>query len=528
MTLTNIIESPKKILGLLAVFIYIVLNLFHVGGDEFIVSLNNFIVIPLAVAITSLAWLLWLQNKFEKQQILWLGLAVGWTLWSLAEIWWAIATVVFEEVPYPSLADFFWLGGYVAILFALWKRLRSLPQKISVAQRRALWAISLLLSVFMLFFVIIPVIQESHLVVLLEGFISILYPFFTLLLLLLVLQILFSYQEGRYGKSWLLIAAGFGLLGIADVMYAYTIRIELYNQTNLISVFGVDVPYNLAFLLWFFALQEVNALRIAYEPVIEQVKGPPTYPNTYLVLSTKGDDTVIYNSRTYARFYSDADAVGKHIANALGLSQEDQRHILKEIYDNGFLAEQPFQVSTAHGLETMRLSGIVVLNPQKQYSGALFLARLHAEFNPEQPALDAYDKGMARSLLNKTGADEIEQEERKKFLLAYYQPYFTAIYNHVLAEGGSLFTDTFFSDLEKKAQEQGWKIRIHPNSLDTSKLTYDQIKKALPELLETARLLVARISGESLASNLIEQIRAKYNPQTVQAAEVLKEQTPLR
>ena len=523
----NIFESPKKIIIFLAVVFYILINLFHIGGDAFIVSLNNFIVIPLVVSITILAWLLWLQNKFEEQQILWLGLAVGWTLWSIAEIWWAIATIVLEDTPYPSAADFFWLGGYLALLFALWKRLRSLPQKMSAGQRRALWAISLLLSLFMLFFVIVPVIQESQLTVLLEGIISVLYPFFTLVLLLLVLQILFSYQEGHYGKSWLLIAAGFGLIGISDVIYAYTTRIELYDQTNLISVFGVDVPYNFAFLLWLVALLEVNALRIAYRPIVEQVKEPPSFPNTYLVLSTKGDNTVIYNSRTYARFYSDGEAVGKPIATALGLSLNDERQILKEIYDNGIMPEKTFQVGTPKDSQSIQLSGIVVLSPQNQYSGALFLARLRAEFTPAQNDLDAYDKGMVRSLLNKTGVDEIEREERKKFLLAYYQPYFNAIYNHVLAEGGSLFTDTFFSDLEKNAQERGWKIRILPNNLDASKLTYEQIKKALPELLETARSIAARISGESLANGIIERIRQEYSPQTVQAAEFLEQQSPL-
>lgn len=49
---TNLFKSWKQIAVSSLVFIYIAINLFHIGSDLFIINLNNFLVIPLALGTT--------------------------------------------------------------------------------------------------------------------------------------------------------------------------------------------------------------------------------------------------------------------------------------------------------------------------------------------------------------------------------------------------------------------------------------------------------------------------------------------
>src|SRR3989304_786352 len=108
------IKQYWGILLVLLVALYIAVNLFHIGGDAFVITLNNNLANPLALGVVILATLLWRGLPLGNQsRLLWAGLAVGWALWTVAEFWWGIAALIRQEVPYPSWADFFWQLGYI-------------------------------------------------------------------------------------------------------------------------------------------------------------------------------------------------------------------------------------------------------------------------------------------------------------------------------------------------------------------------------------------------------------------------------
>ena len=86
-----------------------------------------------------------------------LSLVIAMTLWSGAESIWAYSSIVLGiEMPYPSIADFFWLLGFVFLSyhyyysFRVWKQARIIKLRslfVSVASTSVLIGILIYLSI---------------------------------------------------------------------------------------------------------------------------------------------------------------------------------------------------------------------------------------------------------------------------------------------------------------------------------------------------------------------------------------------
>lgn len=512
--LTHIFNSWKRTAVLALVAIYIAINLFRIGSDEFIFTLNNFIVVPLAFGTTFLSFMLWRQLKAGSlNSLLWLGLTIGWAMWTIAELWWAIAGLIGQESPYPSWADFLWLAGYIPFYFALWGRFRSLPKNISSTQRAAVWILTLFLVLLAIVLVILPIIRYSDPSAIIENIISILYPLADTVLLIFVLQVLFSYQKGIYGRAWQWISFGFIIFSLADLLFSYANVHDLYypeQQVNLLSTIGVDVPYNLSYLVWIVGLFILQYLLKTYQPTAKDVQKLQLVPNTHLLVFTKGDDTVIDVSRNYSSVYSVDSVKGKTISEVLGLSPEDESFINSEIKAKGVLKETLFRANTRAGQKEILVSGIVYLNPQKKYSGVMLLVRVLVEDHSLDNLLGDYEKEMVRSLLGKTGTGEKEMAEIKQLLADYYATHLAALYNRAFSEGGGIFVEAFIIDLQTVAEKQGWHVKIQPNALDVSNQSISEVQKVLPLLLETARRFVSNLTSEADANVMIQETRSNF------------------
>ena len=118
------LQTVTVITGMLVLF-YFLINLLVIGGDTFVYQLNTFLVSPLSILTSGMALLLWRQMKAGAQsQYIWGGLLIGWIFWMVAELLWAFYLLKGQD-PYPSLADLFFLLGYVPMsigfLIRMWK-----------------------------------------------------------------------------------------------------------------------------------------------------------------------------------------------------------------------------------------------------------------------------------------------------------------------------------------------------------------------------------------------------------------------
>lgn len=517
---TNWPDSWKRISVIALVVIYIGLNLSQMGGDAaFIIALNNWVIVPLTVGVVVLSWLLWRQTKFQKGgQIVWLSLAIAWTLWAIAEIWWVIASLITEEIPYPSGADFFWLLGYIPLYFALWRRLRSLPKVSGPAQRAALWLMLLAVLAVLFFFVFWPTLLESDTSALAESVISLLYPIATAILFILALQIMFAYQQGKYGRVWQWLVAGFVLLGTVDMLFAYAINMGMYypeGQANLLSVIGIDTIYNMGYLAWLVGLVAMRNIVAVYQPVAAEAPKLRLVPNTHIYVFAQKGDGVTSVSQNYAGLYGDKGTEGKSISEVLGLAPEDELLITDELKTRGLFDERPFVANTRFGQKEMLLSGVSYLDADDAYFGAMLLVRALADDDSLDDLMIDYHKGMVRSLLKRTGTGEKQRQEVNQLLTGYYHAHLRAFYNHSFAEGGSIFAEALIADLQAVATKQGWQMEIHPDSLDSSELSLPKMIEALPTLFETGKQFVVNISGEKQANAIVQAVCTNFDEQVL-------------
>jgi len=171
-------------------------------------------------------WKYW-ESIGSRLSKIWLCFTVGMMLWFLGELGWAIYTMVLNiEIPYPSIADVFWLIGYVPLFIALLLYIDLIQPAISgkmFFMAAAFVAVASAVSFTLLMLPVLAGASEQDMITL--G-ISLAYPGLDLILFLeAVLGLLvftFTMLKGRVGRAWFFI--NFAILSnvVADGAFSYT------------------------------------------------------------------------------------------------------------------------------------------------------------------------------------------------------------------------------------------------------------------------------------------------------------------
>jgi len=200
-----------------------------------------------AVISSGFAFRKYIHNLRERFSLVWLCFISGMTLWFLGETGWAIYTLLLGvEIPYPSIADVFWLSGYVPFFLALYLYVKTFG---SVLSRRTL-GISLttvfVSSVSVSATLITPILgAEEDSITMLVDFA---YPLLDLALFSVAVLGLAIFLKGKLGKSWLLINVGILSNVIADILFSYTTAQETYYSGH-----PLELLYHLGYLLFLLA-----------------------------------------------------------------------------------------------------------------------------------------------------------------------------------------------------------------------------------------------------------------------------------
>jgi hypothetical protein len=181
----------------------------------------------------------------------WLLFASGVLSWFVAEAIWAIYSIFLGiETPYPSIADGFWLVGYLPFFAAL--VLLALPFREAFASKAmALAIVATLISAVGVVVVLVPPILgsagEQDLLTLIIG---LAYPLLDVVLLVVGIPVLLLFREGIFWKpvSYVIIAIILNL--VADILFAWAEPIGIYYTGH-----PIDLLYQwgyLAFALGFY------------------------------------------------------------------------------------------------------------------------------------------------------------------------------------------------------------------------------------------------------------------------------------
>ena len=171
----------------LVILILLVIDIFAIGGDSFLFTLHSSMNAPLAVIVTITAASIYQFMSAETQRRqMWSGLVLGWALWALAETIWAVFSVLGQEVPYPSIADLFWVAGYIPMGVGLLSRLRNSTYQPTITQRYWVLGVSAVTFAFTFVFVFLPIIQYFDPQLLVQSLLNIIYPLADLFLLSII------------------------------------------------------------------------------------------------------------------------------------------------------------------------------------------------------------------------------------------------------------------------------------------------------------------------------------------------------
>lgn len=209
----------------------------------FIGAFSNVITPFEAFAAFAMAALAWKMNSGKRgggMSRVYASFSIGIGLWVVAEgIWSFYVLVLGIVIPFPSLADLFWLVGYVPLLCGLLLQAWPFRDAFSRLKRAALVTAMLVMTGAILIVAIPPLFSQE--LDSLSFLVSVLYPFLDSLLLSVAVPLLLLFRKGAYWRPMLFVLVGLILQFVGDLAFAQGVLIGSYysgSPTDLIFDFS--------------------------------------------------------------------------------------------------------------------------------------------------------------------------------------------------------------------------------------------------------------------------------------------------
>ena len=173
------------------------------------------------------------KHRFAR---IWVSLTVGLFLWLLGEITWSVYYFVLSvEVPYPSIADLFWVVGYFPIMVFMIGYV--MPFKEAFSSRKIAGAVgAALLAALVVFSVLVgPVLSlgEEPLTQLFD----LAYPALDIVLLGVSIAGMVLFLPGKLSRFWAWFNLGLIFIVIADLIFSYSTALDFYYTGHPLELF---------------------------------------------------------------------------------------------------------------------------------------------------------------------------------------------------------------------------------------------------------------------------------------------------
>ena len=258
------------------------------------ISISSYIIIPGALVVASIYVTAkeWKNNSQNKFAILFF--AIGTILWFVAEQTWQILDVVFNQDPFPSLADVFYLAAYP--FFVIFLILYLKPIFKNITKHTSLFS-AIISLVFLIpsIHVLIDYYQDDQT---LTTFIGLLYPILDSILLFLILLGITFFVRGTQTYFWMFIFIGFLTDVVADTLFLFTTLDNSYYDGQV-----TDLLYLIAYIFYttgiiFYFKTKTNTSILEIQVGTFEIIGKFVIP---LIIGTVFFITSV--SLLYARFY---------------------------------------------------------------------------------------------------------------------------------------------------------------------------------------------------------------------------------
>lgn len=195
---------------------------FKWGGEEYHTLLSDIASLPIYPVIIILALRTARHAALDQKiRLAYFGLALAYLLYGLGDLVWYYLEVVMQITPFPSLADFFYLAFYPAMLWSL----LAFHKNSQTRAERIQFSLDSLIVVLgggmvVWYFILHPLVETRQPDVL-SAILTLAYPVGDLLLLFGITSILLRRQSARNRKALLFLVLSMGLFFVADLSYSY-------------------------------------------------------------------------------------------------------------------------------------------------------------------------------------------------------------------------------------------------------------------------------------------------------------------
>ena len=233
-------DKASSIVLTVAVLIGIVYILTQ-GNQRSLYVLSNGLPPLLAFAALVLAAAGLIRNGVSVKNrisIVWLGYLLGVMFWLLGESTWAVFALWYSiPVPFPSIADGFWLVGYIPFLCAI--VMQSWPFREFLSSKKMLIALStMFLLAWLLLAALIPPTYASDVGQnLVSVAVGLAYPLLDVILLFISLPILFLYGRGTFWRPFLFVTVGLILTFLGDILFSWASLNRFYFDGSYLELF---------------------------------------------------------------------------------------------------------------------------------------------------------------------------------------------------------------------------------------------------------------------------------------------------
>jgi len=175
-------------------------------------------------------------NPKDRFSRLWVYVAAGLFLWLLGEITWSVYGLLLNvSEPYPSVADVFWIAGYLPLVVALLAYMAPFRGALSLKSVLSAVTVALLADVVVFAVLIGPVFGLSTDPT--TQLFDFAYPLLDMLLLGLAIAGMLLFLPGRISRFWICLNVGMIFITIADVLFSYTSALETYYTGHPLELF---------------------------------------------------------------------------------------------------------------------------------------------------------------------------------------------------------------------------------------------------------------------------------------------------
>jgi len=230
------IPSELFVAGVIAASFVIFYFMAQSWGAELLASLTDILFISASGVCALLGFFAVYKWSFRgKFGLVYLGLFLGTFFWFLGDAVWGIYEIVLHvSAPYPSIADAFFLAGYVSVFLGTVQFLRFFGKTFTLRRLAVALTLGVAICIGSGTLLIFPLTTASADI--LTKLFDVIYPFLDSTLLVLALTVLLIFEKGKFARAWLWFAVGLLLAGLGHLAFSYGTLMGWYYSGNPIEL----------------------------------------------------------------------------------------------------------------------------------------------------------------------------------------------------------------------------------------------------------------------------------------------------